>query len=184
MKQAPRGRPSGRGLRVALVDADMKCGLVSGVFGTARAPGFAELLQGTAKLEQSAKRMQVGQQGELTVVPAGVMAPTPGRGLEMERVRQVLNELAAWFDVVLVDTPPVNVLADAALVGSAADAVVLVVRAGHTDAEALRYAMEQLSAAQAPVAGTLLNDVDLREHYSDGSYRYAAEVERYYAGRE
>jgi Mrp family chromosome partitioning ATPase len=75
-------------------------------------------------------------------------------------------------------------LADAALLGSAADAVVLVVRAGHTRVDAVRFAMEQLTAARAPVIGTLLNDIDLRRNADDDdSYRYLAEVERYYAGR-
>ena len=73
-----------------------------------------------------------------------------------------------------------NLLADAALLGSAADAVMLVVRAGHTQADDLRYAMDQLEAAGAPVIGTLLNDIDLRQNSrDDGSYRYLAEAARY-----
>jgi Mrp family chromosome partitioning ATPase len=94
-----------------------------------------------------------------------------------------LEALAPQFDVVLLDSPPVNLLADAALLGSAADGVVLVVRAGHTRIEALRYAMDQLTAARAPVIGTLLNDIDLRHSYADGSYPYLTDVERYYADR-
>ena len=102
----------------------------------------------------------------------------------IERVREVLEELAPQFDVILIDSPPVNLLADAALLGSAADGVVLVVRVGHTRIEALRYAMDQLAAARAPVIGTLLNDIDLRRHTEDDdSYRYLTEVESYYAGR-
>ena len=153
------------------------------MFGCRRQPGFAELLGGTSRFEDGAWRVPVGEKGELVILPAGDLLPTPGRGLEMERVREVLEALAPQFDLVLIDTPPVNVLADAALLGSAADAVVLVVRAGHTGVEALRYAMDQLTAARAPVAGTLLNDIDLRRNTVDGSYRYLAEVERYYAGR-
>ena len=102
----------------------------------------------------------------------------------IERVRELLEAVAPQFDLVLIDSPPVNLLADAAVLGSVADAVVLVVRAGHTRTEALRFAMDQLTAARAPVIGTLLNDIDLRRHTDDdGSYRYLTEVERYYAGR-
>lgn len=170
-------------LKRLLIDADLRCGLVHAVFGCRRQPGFAELLCGTSRFEDGAWRVPVGEKGELVILPSGVLLPTPGRGLEIERVREVLAWLAPQFDLVLIDTPPVNVLADAALLGSAADAVVLVVRAGHTGVEALRYAMDQLAAARAPVAGTLLNDIDLRQNTGDGSYRYLAEVERYYAGR-
>ncbi len=81
----------------------------------------------------------------------------------------------------VIDTPPVNLLADAALLASAADAVLLVVRAGYTQTDSLRYAMDQLEAAGAPVLGTLLNDIDLRRNAGDdGAYRYLAEAERYH----
>jgi Mrp family chromosome partitioning ATPase len=104
--------------------------------------------------------------------------------MKLERVREVLQGLASEFDLVLVDSPPVNVIADATILGAAADGVVLVVRAGHTQIDALRYAMDQLTTARAPVIGTLLNDIDLRQHsYDDTAYHYLIEVERYYAGR-
>jgi tyrosine-protein kinase Etk/Wzc len=173
-----------RGLRVLLIDADLRCGLVNEVFGYAREPGFAELLSGSARFEDGARRIPVGETGTLVILPSGALLPNPGRPLVIERIREVLQGLAPQFDLVLIDSPPVNLLADAALLGSAADAVVLVVRAGHTQIEALRYAMDQLTAARAPVIGTLLNDIDLRRNTEDdGSYRYLTEVERYYAGR-
>jgi succinoglycan biosynthesis transport protein ExoP len=171
-------------VRVLLIDADLRCGLVGDVFGYARQPGFAELLGGSARFEDVARHISVGETGALVIVPAGGPLPKPGQRLAIERARELLPVLAPQFDVVLIDTPPVNLLADAALLGSAADAVVLVVRAGHTRIEALRYAMDQLTAARAPVIGTLLNDIDLRRHTGDDdSYRYLTEVERYYADR-
>ena len=62
-----------------------------------------------------------------------------------------------------------------------ASGVLLVVRAGHTQGDALRYAIEQLETAGAPVLGTLLNDIDLRRHGGDDeTYRYIVEAERYH----
>jgi capsular exopolysaccharide synthesis family protein len=174
---------AGRGLRVLLIDADLRCGLVNEVFGYEGNPGFAELLSGSARFEDVAHRIPVGDAGTLVILPSGAL-PNPGRPLVIERMREVLEALAPQFDLVLIDSPPVNLLADAALLGAAADAVVLVVRAGHTRIDALQYAMDQLHAARAPVVGTLLNDIDLRRHTEDdGSFRYLVEVERYYAGR-
>ena len=175
---------AGRDLRVLLIDADFRRGLVNEVFGCARAPGFAELLAGSARFEDGAHRVAVGETGALVILPAGALPSNQRQIMTIERVREVLEALAPQFDVVLIDSPPVNLLADAALLGSAADAVVLVVRAGHTRVDAVRFAMEQLTAARAPVIGTLLNDIDLRRNADDdGSYRYLVEVERYYAGR-
>jgi Mrp family chromosome partitioning ATPase len=100
----------------------------------------------------------------------------------VERLRQTLTALRGRFDMVVIDSPPVNILADAALLGAAADGVILVARAGKTQREALSFAMDQLTAARAPVIGTLLNDIDLkRQLYDDGAYRYLAEVEKYHA---
>ena len=173
-----------RGLRVLLIDADLRCGLIDKVFGCARDPGFAELLAGSACFEDAAQRIAVGETGTLILLTAGTPLQNPSSQLAIERLREVLEPLSPQFDVVLIDSPPINLLADAALLGAAADAVVLVVRAGHTKIEALRYAVDQLTAARAPVIGTLLNDIDLRRHTDDdGSYGYIAQMEKYYAGR-
>jgi capsular exopolysaccharide synthesis family protein len=172
-----------RGLRMLLIDADLRCGMVSTVLGCSRMPGFAELLAGRADAGDVLRQISLGERGSLVAVPSGALPKVPGRVLTIERVHEVLAALAPQFDFVVIDTPPVNLLADAALLGSAADGVVLVVRAGHTQTEALRFAMEQLEATWAPVLGVLLNDIDLRRNVGDDStYRYLAEVERYYVG--
>jgi capsular exopolysaccharide synthesis family protein len=164
-----------------LVDADLRCGVVSTVLGCGRTPGFAELLAGTAKVGEVLRQVSLGEQGSLVAIPSGALPAVPGRVLTVDRVHEVLGALAPKFDFVVIDTPPVNLLADAALLGSAADAVLLVVRAGHTQSDALRYAMDQLEAARAPVLGTLLNDIDLRRGgRDDGAYRYIVDAERYH----
>jgi capsular exopolysaccharide synthesis family protein len=169
-----------RGLRVLIVDADLRCGVVNTVLACGRAPGFAELLAGTSEAGDVLRQVHIGDQASLYVVPSGALPKVPGRVLTVERVHAVIAKLSPMFDFVVVDTPPVNLLADAALLGSAADAVMMVIRAGHTKADDLRYAMEQLEATKAPVIGTLLNDIDLRRNSGDdGAYRYLAQAERY-----
>ena len=171
-----------RGLRVLLIDADLRCGVIGTVLNCNPKPGFSELLAGTASLDRVLRMVPVGEHGSLTVIPAGAAPRVPGRVLTVDRITEVLGLLAPQFDIVVVDTPPVNLLADAALLGSAADGVLVVVRAGRTPSEALRYAMDQLEGMQAPVLGLLLNDIDLqRNGTDDDSYRYLAEAERYHA---
>lgn len=171
------------GRRVLLIDADLRCGVVSTALGVRRTAGFAELLAGTERIHQTVHAVPLRDQGSLFVMSSGVLPQVSGRVLTVERIREVLDAAALDFDVVVIDTPPVNLCADAGLVGSAADAVLLVVRAGHTQVADLRYAMDQLEAMQAPVFGTLLNDIDLRRNArDDGSYRYLVEASRYYVG--
>ena len=170
-----------RGVRVLLVDGDLRRGLINTVFAVPRRPGLAELLQGEARLEECTRVLPIGDSLSLTVLPSGTLLETPGPLLKFDRVRQLLESLKPHYDLVIVDTPPVNLLADAALFGAEADAVLIVVRAGHTQLETLDYAMGQLTAANAPIFGTVLNDIDLRHHGGDDySYRYLNEVERYY----
>jgi tyrosine-protein kinase Etk/Wzc len=171
---------AGRGQRVLLIDADLRCGLVNLVFGSPRQPGFTELLAAKTRFEDATRRLTVGETGVLVIMPSGALQPA-GRPLTVSRLREVLAGLGARVDLVVIDSPPINVLADAAILGAASDGVVLVVRAGRTQSDALRYAMDQLSAGRAPVVGTLLNDIDLRRNASDDrAYRYMAEVSRYH----
>jgi len=169
-----------RGLRVLLIDADLRCGVVSSVLGIKQTPGFAEVLAGKATFFEAAHQFSPAQHRSLVVLPSGALPRVPGRILTIERVRELLSAVAPDFDVIVIDTPPINLLADAALLGSASDAVMLVVRVGHTQVEDLRYAMDQLDSTGAPVIGTLLNDIDLQKNSrDDGSYRYLAEAARY-----
>lgn len=171
-----------RGLKVLLIDGDLRCGIVNQVFGCARQPGFSELLAGATRLEDAQRGILVTPTGSLAMLPSGALLRGPSQALAVDRLRRALESLGTRFDLVVLDSPPVNILADAALLGAAADGVVLVVRAGRTHQDALSFAMEQLSAARAPVIGTLLNDIDLRHSgYDDGAYRYLAEVEKYHA---
>jgi len=170
-----------RGLRVLLIDGDLRCGLVSEVFKCPRTPGFAEVLRNAVCFEDAYKRVPVGESATLAILPPGMHLPMQGRLQPTSRIREVLDAIEEHFDLIVIDSPPVNVLTDAALLGSAADGVVVVVRTGRTRIDALRYGLDQLTVAQAAVIGTVLNDIDLRRNGSDdGSYRYLAEVERYY----
>jgi capsular exopolysaccharide synthesis family protein len=170
-----------RGLRMLLIDADLRRGLASSVLECPGEPGLSELLGGTAKVSEALRRVTLDESTSLMMVPSGALPKEPGRLLTLDRVRASLGTLAPSFDVVVIDTPPINLLADATLLASAADAVLLVVRAGRTQAADLRYAMDQLEATHAPVLGTILNDIDLRRHAGDDdTYKYIAEVERYH----
>lgn len=169
-----------RGLNVLLIDGDLRCGDVAKRLGVRSTPGLSELLQRSATDEEVVRSVPVHDNGTLSVVTSGTLPKMPGAVITQERVRDVLSRLVPKYDLVVIDSPPVNLLADAGVLGSAADAVLLVVRAGYTKADDLQYAMDQLAGMRATVVGTLLNDIDLRRRsYDDGSYRYLAEAARY-----
>jgi protein-tyrosine kinase len=91
------------------------------------------------------------------------------------RMREVLTQLEDRYDTIIIDAPPLNLVTDAALLGTHADGVVLIARSGVTDRAALEYAVSQLEAVRAPLLGTVLNDVDVKkERYYGGGYAAAS----------
>jgi succinoglycan biosynthesis transport protein ExoP len=168
-----------RGLRVVVVDGDLRRGRVHSMFHGMRAPGLSELLSGTATLAGCTRTVEVEGVNRLDYIASGEIPRSPTELLDSDRVRDLLRELADRYDRVILDSPPLNVVTDATLLGARADTVVMVTRAGVTPAEALAYAGEQARVARLPLAGTVLNDIDFdRDVYYDSSYkwyRYGAE---------
>jgi Mrp family chromosome partitioning ATPase len=90
-------------------------------------------------------------------------------------MRTLLGEFASEFDVIILDTPPALATADAVILAPVADDVLLVVRAAHTDRDAVDRARQQLSDAGGNVIGAVLNDPE---------GKVAGEAMRYYAYAE
>ena len=86
-----------RGLRVLLIDADLRCGVVSSVMGIRQTPGFAEVLSGEATFEEAAHLASPGQYKSLVVLPSGMLPKVPGRILTIDRVREVLGRAGPRF---------------------------------------------------------------------------------------
>src|SRR5690606_33972502 len=104
----------------------------------------------------------------------GTVPPTPAEPLSSTRLPDLLGRVEPRYDTILIDTPPVNVVADVLVLARHVDGVLLVARGGKTERGAIRFALEQLATVRAPVLGTLLNDYDHRRASAYGGeyYRY------------
>jgi len=165
-----------QGSRVVLVDCDLRRGIAHRVFGAAKEPGLTNVLLGTVGLNEAVSPVDVGDTRTLDILSTGTLPPNPSELLGSSRMREVIGALREHYDHVIVDSPPLNVVTDAAVLGTAADGVILIARAGSTEKGALRFARDQLRAVQAPVSGAVLNDVDFKgrdRYYGTGaSYAY------------
>jgi tyrosine-protein kinase Etk/Wzc len=162
-----------RGIRVLLIDADARRGVLHSVFAGAREPGLSEVLKGVTGFESARRAASVGQRGTLDYLTTGKLSPSDEGLVASDAMRNLLARVREEYDVVIVDTPPVNIITDAAVLAAYADGVVLVVRAGVTAAPGLTYAVEQLRHVRADVLGVVLNDVDLRhDAVYDSTYKY------------
>jgi tyrosine-protein kinase Etk/Wzc len=165
-------------LRCLLIDADMRRGVLHEVFRIAREPGLSNLLLGTEAVDAVVQRIEVGGGAVLHVIPQGTIPPNPAELLASRRMRALLETLEESYDTILLDAPPLTVVTDAALLGTNADGVILVARAGATERGAVTYSIEQLQNVRAPLLGAVLNDIDVKKDRYYGSYGAASS---YYA---
>jgi capsular exopolysaccharide synthesis family protein len=162
-----------RGSRTLLVDADLRRGLIHAAFETNRAPGLSELLSRSGAVSEVIRSVKVGDEGaELKYLTSGALPANPS-GLLENSFQAFLATVRERFDFVIIDSPPVNIISDASLLGRLADGVVLVARSGFTQSASLAYATEQLNRVGVRILGVVLNDIDFkREAGYDASYRY------------
>ena len=163
--------------RVLLIDAETRRGNMHTLFGIEATPGFFDLLYGQATAAECIRRVALDGMGHLDVLPSGGMPSHNAADLLMaSRLSPFFDQLRAQYDYVLIDTPPLNLFTDAALIGAHADATLLVARADRTERQALKFAVLQLQHVQANLAGAILNGVDLRRN---SRYRGGYDFGRY-----
>ncbi|HLN60790.1 MAG TPA: CpsD/CapB family tyrosine-protein kinase [Symbiobacteriaceae bacterium] len=144
------------GTRVCLVDADLRRPMLAKLLGLENWAGLTTALIGQAPLEECVKKTPV--EG-LWLLPSGPVPPNPAELLGSERMAALLERLKAEYDLVLIDSPPVLAVTDAAVLAPRTDGVVLVIRAGRTDRRAVQRARTALETVHARVLGTVLGGV-------------------------
>ncbi|HEX2080980.1 MAG TPA: polysaccharide biosynthesis tyrosine autokinase [Longimicrobium sp.] len=170
-----------RGERVLLIDADLRRGRIDAALGTPGARGLADLVAGDAGIEEVLQEAGTDG-GVLTYLTAGSASEHPTNLLRSMRARLLVQWAARKFDRVVIDSPPVHAVADAAVLAQYADGVVVVARSGVTPYGALANAAEQLQRAGAQLMGGVMNDVDYdRDARYDASYRWYGYGRDYYA---
>jgi capsular exopolysaccharide synthesis family protein len=170
-----------RGHRVLLVDADLRRGIINRVFGASRTPGLSDVIAGTTSLEAAVRGVSLGRGGELHYLPTGSLPAQPAALLDSPAMQELLERLPSYYDRIIIDSPPINIVTDAALLSAHADGVLVIARSGVTATQALSFAMEQLRHVRAPVLGAVLNDVDFaRDAAYDGNYRFQGYRDKYY----
>ena len=169
------------GMRVLLVDSDLRRPVLHRVFGLDREPGLTELVLGRVGLGEVVRGTEVEN---LEVLPCGVVPPNPAELLGSEGMRRFVGEVRGMYDFMLMDSPPVIVVTDALLLSKEVDGVVLVVRAGVTDRGALERARVSLGQVGAGILGVVLNDIDVSGGYGKYYYPYYYYYYYYYYGSE
>ena len=155
------------GYKTLLIDADIRNSVMSGVFKSReKITGLTDYLAGTQDLSHGLCETDVEN---LFVVQSGAVSPNPAALLQSANFERMIETLRKYFDYIIVDTAPIGVVIDAAIIVQKCDASILVAEAGVAKRREVQKAKSQLEQTGIPFLGVVLNKFDVkREKY--GSY--------------
>lgn len=164
------------GSRTVLVDADMRKSVMRSRYqfaaGDKNLPGLVHYLAGQVEIDDVLCHTNINN-GYL--LPTSYTVTNPAILLQTERFSGLLDALTQVFDYVLIDTPPLNSVADGDLIASHCDGALLVVRSGVTPRTMIANSLKQLERAGCELMGVVLNRVEAKSnpyYYKYGKYGY------------
>lgn len=155
------------GYKTLLIDGDIRNSVMSGVFKSReKITGLTEFLSGTTDLSHGLCDTIIEN---LFVVQSGSVSPNPTALLQSKNFNDMIETLRKYFDYIIVDTAPIGIVIDAAIITQKCDASILVTAMGEANKRDVQKAKQQLEQTGKPFLGVVLNKFDVqREKY--GSY--------------
>ena len=157
--------------RVLLIDADMRKPSVHRHFATESKNGLSEVLAGLTS-EINIRSTDVDY---LKILTAGQIPPNPAELLSTEKMDSLLEYVRGYFDYVIIDTPPVNIVTDATVIAEKVTGFVFVAQSGKNHIRDISDAVHQLEVMNANIVGFVLNDP-----YNEAENHYGYRYKRYY----
>ena len=161
------------GKKVILIDADMRKPTQRKLWKIESTTGLCDFLAKIKSLELSKVKDL-----PLWIVCTGTIPPNPSELLSSDRMKRFIDKCAKIYDYVIIDTPPINTVADAQIVSTYVDGVVLVSKSGDTTTDELNAAIDAVHRAGGNLCGVVLNNMNMKamKRYGDKygySYSYA-----------
>jgi capsular exopolysaccharide synthesis family protein len=150
------------GHRTLLIDADMRRPVQHKIFHTDGAVGLSDVMTGKAKLRDSLRATDVD---DLYLLPCGSIPGKPAEMLQSKRFAELMKNLSAAFDRVVIDSPPVIAVTDARILAASADVTILVLRMNRSSRKLGAIALDALHKVKASVLGGIANEVQLGDGY-------------------
>lgn len=160
------------GKKTLLIDCDMRKPNIHKLWGIPMTNGVSNLL---TNIDVCCKNEI--ESLPLTVVSAGDVPPNPSELLSSSKFQRVIEKFRTSYDYVIIDTPPVNRVADARIIAKNTDGIVLVVKSGQTQINELNFAQQSFGEEAKKVCGFVLNSVN----FKNGAYSYRQYGSKSYA---
>ncbi len=146
------------GLKTLLIDADIRNSVMSGTFkADEKYEGLSSYLSGNAELSAVISHTNIEN---LMLIPAGHVPPNPTTLLQNSNFNFMIDTVKELFDYVIIDTPPIGLVIDSAIISQKADANILVTEAGAIKRRFIQKAKEQMEQSGALFLGVILNKVE------------------------
>jgi len=147
--------------KVLLVDGDLRRPKIGKLVGRdSKMPGLADLVAGHAQVSQC---VFFDERAGIHLLPAGTVPPNPLELLSSKRFEDVINKLKEAFDIVLIDSAPLQLVSDAQVLSQFASSVIYVVKADATPYQVAQNGLKKLRRVNAPLLGVVLNQLDLEK---------------------
>ena len=153
------------GKKVILIDADMRKPTQRRLWKVEKSAGLCDFLAKIWKLE-----LTKVQGLPLWIVCTGTVPPNPSELLSSERMKRFVEECAKVYDYVIIDTPPINTVADAQIISTYVDGVVIVAKSGGTTSDELNTAIDAVHHAGGNLCGVVLNNMNMKS--VEYAYKY------------
>ena len=161
------------GVRVLVVDCDLRRSSLHDKFGVSKVPGLTEALTGDTTFREVVHAAVIPG---VDLISAGTTPPNPAELLGSEAMSQFLIAHREEYDHIFIDAPPVLAVTDAPVLTTLSDIVLVVMEAGRVPVKAAHHMREMLANVEAPVAGFVMNDKTGRGetygYYGSRYYRY------------
>lgn len=159
------------GQRVLVIDGDLRKGGLHRIFGQRSREGLSDVLSGRLSPDEAIRDTSI--EG-LSYLSRGTPPPNPAELLMTQRFSDLMDEMKDRFDLIILDTPPVLAVTDAAIIGKRAGTTLMVARFMLNPPRELKLAMQRLESAGVEVKGCIINGMQRRAAaaYGYGYYQY------------
>ena len=164
------------GSSVLIIDCDLRRPSTHKILGITPTEGLSSYLSHNIEIDLLIHKLQIPN---LSLLPCGPIPPNPAELISSARMKDLLKEMAARYDHILIDSPPMMNVTDPVILSSMVDGVILVVHGGKSPRATVQRARQELLGVGAKIFGVVLNNIDLRREGYDAYYYY---YNRYYAG--
>ena len=160
-----------KGHKVLLIDGDLRIPSIAKKLEIESTPGLTDLLKGKGAQISEFKSHLLNN---WFILPSGDIPPNPSELLGSSRMDNVLKQLREFFDYIIVDLPPVNIVSDAVAISHLITGMIVVIREDYTEKKELERCMRQLKLSNVKVLGTVLNGSNTGAGYYNKyrKYRY------------